>query len=116
VLTSFAEMWQLPEAEQQQWHRVRLNYVVYYYDGVWQVMWGRDGETESYLSLGKKTFSIKAGQRILVEGLIRPAQLVVDNPTVTVLEETLISIGCSTRSTGPITSGAGTHRKRNRAD
>src|SRR5450759_3724807 len=67
VLTSFEQIWQLTEAEQREWHRVRLNYVVYYYDPLWMALWGRCGEADSYLSFGTKVFPIKAGQRILVE-------------------------------------------------
>jgi len=32
VLTNFDQIWQLSEAEQREWHRVRFEYVVYYYD------------------------------------------------------------------------------------
>ncbi|HYD85163.1 MAG TPA: hypothetical protein VEA63_13955, partial [Opitutus sp.] len=88
VLTSFDEIWQLPQAEHQQWHRLKFDYVVYYYDPLWQAMWGRSREAESYLSLGAKVFPIKAGQRIQVEGLMRPAGgMRVEDAEVTVLEE-----------------------------
>ena len=88
VLGSFDEIWQLTQAEQQQWHQVKLDYVVYYYDPLWQAMWGRSGEAESYLSLGSKVFPIEPGQRIQVEGLMRPAGgMRVENPKVTVIEE-----------------------------
>jgi Signal transduction histidine kinase len=90
VLTSFDEIWQLTQAEQQQWHRVQLEYVVYYYDPLWQAMWGRSREAESYLSLGAKVFPIKPGNRILVEGLMRPARgMRVEDAKVTVLEESV---------------------------
>lgn len=98
VLTSFDDIWQLPQAEQQNWHRVRLEYVVYYYDPLWQAMWGRCGEGESYLSLGTKTFPIKAGQKIRVEGLMRPARgMRVEEPVVTVLEESVPLTAVSTQ-------------------
>ncbi len=89
VITSFEQIWQMPEAEAEEWHRLRLDYTVYYYDPLWQAMWGRSGEADSYLSLGKTHFPIKAGQRVLIEGLIRPINkgLVVDEPVVTVLAD-----------------------------
>jgi len=88
VLTSFEQIWQLSESEQRQWHRLRLDFVVYYYDPLWKAMWGRCGEAENYLSLGNKVFPIRAGMRILVEGLIQPAKgPTVEEPKVTVLAE-----------------------------
>jgi len=88
VLTSFEQIWQLSEAEQREWHRVSLDFVVYYYDPLWAAMWGRCGEADSYLSLGTKVFPIKAGQRIRVEGRVQPSGgMRVDDPKVTVLAE-----------------------------
>ncbi len=89
VVTSFEQIWQMTEAETKEWHRLRMEYVIYYYDPLWQAMWGRSGEADSYLSVGSKPFPIKPGQRILVEGLILPAKgMNVDEPKVTVLAET----------------------------
>jgi hypothetical protein len=86
VLTTFEQIWQLPESEQRQWHRVRLEYLVYYYDPLWRAMWGQSGGAESYLSIGSKVFPIKSGSRLLVEGLMQPAQgMIVEEPKVTVL-------------------------------
>ena len=97
VLTSFEEIWQLPPSEQQQWQRVRLSYIVYYYDALWQAMWGRGGESESYLSLGSQMFPIKPGQRILVEGLMKPARgMRIESPTVSILEENVPLTAIST--------------------
>ena len=88
VLTSFEQIWQLSAAEQQLSHPVRLDYVVYYYDPVWQAMWGSCGDARSYLSLGRKEFPLKPGQEIRIEGFMRPADgWVVEQPKVTVLKE-----------------------------
>ncbi len=78
----------MTEAETLEWHPLRMEYVVYFYDPLWQAMWGRSGEADSYLSIGTKPFPIKSGQRILVEGLIQPVKgMVVSEPKVTVLAE-----------------------------
>ena len=88
VITSFEQIWQMPEAEAKVWHRIRMEYSVYYYDPLWQAMWGRSGKDDSYLSIGNKPFPIRPGQRILVEGLIMPVKgLNVDEPKVTILAE-----------------------------
>lgn len=88
LLTSFEQIWRLSGAERRQWHRVRLEYVVYYYDPLWSASWGRCGEAESYLSLGPTPFPIKAGQRVLIEGSIQPSEgMRVAEPQVRVLAE-----------------------------
>lgn len=91
VLTSCEAIWQLPQVEQQRWHRVRLDYVVYYYDPLWHAMWGRCGEAESYLSLGTKTFPIRVGQRIQIQGLMQPGLggMRVEQAEVKLLEESV---------------------------
>ena len=88
VITSFEQIWQMAEKEAKEWHHVRIEYVVYYYDPLWKAMWGRSGEADSYLSVGNKPFPIKPHQRILVEGLMLPAKgMVVEEPSVTILAE-----------------------------
>ena len=88
VITSFEQIWQMTEAETKEWHRLRIEYVVYYYDPLWKALWGRCGEADSYLSVGSKPFPIKPRQKILVEGLIMPVKgMVVDEPKVTILAE-----------------------------
>ncbi len=88
TLTSLEDLWALSETEQQRLHPVRLDYVVYYYDPAWQILWGRCGEAESYLSLDSSVLPIKAGQKIRVEGLLAPAnKLRVEHARATVLEE-----------------------------
>ncbi len=88
LITSFEQIWRMTDAETKEWHHLRMEYVVYYYDPPWKAMWGRSGETDSYLSLGNEPFSIKPGQKILVEGMILPAQgMIVDQPKVTILAD-----------------------------
>ena len=98
VVTSFEQIWGMTEAETKQWHRLRLEFVVYYYDPLWSAMWGRSGEADSYLSVGSKPFPIKPGQRILVEGLLLPTKgMNVDEPKVTILADSVPVETLSTR-------------------
>jgi signal transduction histidine kinase/CheY-like chemotaxis protein len=88
LITSFEQIWQMTEVETKEWHRLKLEYVVYYYDPLWKALWGRSGESDSYLSVGSEPFPIKPRQRIRVEGLILPMNgLIVTEPKVTVLAE-----------------------------
>ena len=88
TITSFEQIWQMTESEMKEWHRLKMEYVVYYYDPLWKAMWGRCGEADSYLSVGSKPFPIKPRQKILVEGLIFPSRgMIVDEPSVTILAE-----------------------------
>jgi signal transduction histidine kinase/CheY-like chemotaxis protein len=72
-------------------HRVRLDYIVYYYDPVWAVVWGRETDGKpSYLSFGGTVFPIKSGQRVRVEGWMHhTGSLQVDEPVVTVIEDSV---------------------------
>ena len=85
VLTSFEQIWQ---AEPRAWHRIRLEYLVYYYDSLWMALWGRCGTTDGYLSLDHKSYHIRAGQKIRIEGLIQPGRgMTIDEASVTVIAE-----------------------------
>ncbi len=87
-MTSFQQMWSMAPAEAARRHPLRLEYLVYYYDPLWSVMWGRAGDEDSYLSLGSHSFPIKSGQVVRVEGFIQPsAGLTVEEPKVTVLRD-----------------------------
>ena len=98
VISSFEQIWQMTEAETKEWHPLRLEYTVYYYDPLWQAMWGRSGEADSYLSVGSTPLGIKPGQRILVEGLILPAQgMNVTQPRITVLADSVPVEALATR-------------------
>ncbi|HTL66325.1 MAG TPA: ATP-binding protein [Lacunisphaera sp.] len=70
-------------------HRLRLEFLVFYYDPLWGVMWGRAGDEDSYLSIGTHPFPITSGQLILVEGYIRASGLTVEEPKVTLLKESM---------------------------
>ncbi len=97
LVTSFEQIWQMTDAETREWHNLRMEYLVYYYDPVWKAMWGRSGETDSYLSLGSKPFPIKPGQKILIEGMILPLDgLNVDEAKVRVLAESVPMTALST--------------------
>ncbi len=90
VITSFEQIWQMKESDTKEWHRLRMEYVVYYYDPLWSAMWGRSGAMDNYLSVGSIPFPIKSGERILVEGLILPAKgMIVAEPRITVLAESV---------------------------
>jgi signal transduction histidine kinase/ActR/RegA family two-component response regulator len=86
--THLQQLWDASVTNPNGRYRIRLDYVVYYYDPLWSMAWGRDTDGPSYLSFGAKVFPIKAGQRIRVEGVL-PANgsLNVEDPVVTVLED-----------------------------
>ncbi|MEO6003271.1 MAG: ATP-binding protein [Opitutus sp.] len=86
-LTTVEQIWALPEAEKREWQKIQFDCVVYYYDPLWKTLWGRCGETATYLSLGAKVFPVTPGQRIRIEGKMLPSRaLIIDEPRVTVLD------------------------------
>jgi signal transduction histidine kinase/CheY-like chemotaxis protein len=88
VFTTVGQLWDLPETEQQHWHQVRIEFLVYHFDPEWRALWGHSGDRDDYLSIGAQSQPIKPGQRILIEGLISPAKgMNVQDARITVLEE-----------------------------
>ncbi len=90
VFTTVGQLWQLPEAEQQKWQRARIEFIVYHYDPKWKALWGSSNGVDNYLSLGTTPFPIKAGQKILIDGMVCPNKgPLFDNPKITVLEDSV---------------------------
>jgi len=88
--TRLSELWAASGTNPNGRYRIRLDYVVYYYDPLWSMVWGRDTDGPSYLSFGPKVFPIKPGQRIRVEGILPgTGSLNVEDPSVTVIEESV---------------------------
>ncbi|HZZ56236.1 MAG TPA: ATP-binding protein [Opitutaceae bacterium] len=85
-MTGFPAIWTLPDAEQHRAHPVRLDLRIYYYDPIWQAIWGSCGDVPGFISLGSHVFPIRAGARVRVTGMVTPAAgMVVANPVVAVL-------------------------------
>lgn len=88
--THLQQLWDVSTTDPNGLHRVQLDYVVYYYDPLWSMLWGRETDGESYLSFGSTPFPIKYGQRLRVEGMMRASgNLRVENPSVTVIDESV---------------------------
>lgn len=85
-LTTFDAVWTMPAAEQHSPHAVQFDFLVYYYDPIWQALWGRCGDQLSYLSLGSHVFPIHAGDLVRISGTMVPAAgMLVADPSVKVL-------------------------------
>ena len=86
TLTSIDQFYNLPDREKPSLHRVRLDFLVYYYDAFWKNMWGRNQGAAAYLKLAHYDAAVEPGQRILIEGVARPGtDFVVEDPKITVL-------------------------------
>ena len=87
VVTSIHQLYFLSEPEHLKLQRVRFELDVYFFDSAWQMLWGRMGDSDEFLSLGSKPFPIEAGQRVLIEGMMNPSKnRLVEDARVTVLE------------------------------
>ena len=88
VITSILHFWELPDALRQEPQRVRLELVVRYFDPAWNLLWAESEGKISFISRGLKALSLKAGQRILVDGKMSTAEgLSFEKANVTVLSE-----------------------------
>ena len=89
ALTNIFEIWQLPKTEQAVPHRIRTEVVVYYFDADWGVAFGECHGTPAYLPIADSKTPLKPGQRIALDGVIRPLEqsFVWDKTQVRVLED-----------------------------
>ncbi|HEX2853793.1 MAG TPA: ATP-binding protein [Opitutaceae bacterium] len=82
------EFWSVPEGDKQKPRPLRLEVTVYFYDGLWKVLWGESGGVPCFLPVAGTQLVLKAGQRVLLEGTVTPALGISgDDLRVTVLAE-----------------------------
>jgi signal transduction histidine kinase len=74
VLTNLTELWTLPREQKSLPQRIRTEVVIYYDDLEWNIAWGECEGTATFLPLGDSPTPLKAGQRVLVDGVILPQQ------------------------------------------
>lgn len=87
LLQRVADAWSLPEEERRKWQRLRAPFDVYYYDPLWKGLWGGSDGNDDYVTVGDRVLPIKAGQRVLLEGLISVRDgLVVEDAKATVVD------------------------------
>ena len=88
VITSLPLFWEQPDALRNRPRHVRFEFVVRYFDPAWKLLWVENEGRISFLSRGISSLSLKAGQRILVEGMMSPAEgLSFDQARISVLAE-----------------------------
>jgi signal transduction histidine kinase/CheY-like chemotaxis protein len=88
VITSVSFFWEQPDAVRAQLVHVRFEFVVRYFDPAWGLLWVESEGRISFISRGIKALSLRAGQRILVEGMMSAAEgLSFEKAKVSVLAE-----------------------------
>jgi two-component system, cell cycle sensor histidine kinase and response regulator CckA len=88
LITSVMQFWHLPEPEKQLPRPARLDFLVYYHDPFWKLLWGRNEGIDTFWSVERSSQIIPTGQRILIEGTIVSAQAQaqpMENEKITVL-------------------------------
>jgi two-component system, cell cycle sensor histidine kinase and response regulator CckA len=72
-VTTVGEFWNVPPADRQKEHPLRMDLIVYYYDPSWRLLYGETGGTASYLPVRGPALPIKSGQKVRLEGTVVPA-------------------------------------------
>jgi len=70
LITNIGQFNDLPDADKDVVHPVRMELKIFYYDPYWKLLWGNDGTFDTYVPLASASPRVKSGQRILVEGSI----------------------------------------------
>jgi hypothetical protein len=73
VITRVRQFWEIAGDAKQQLYHVRLEFVVYYYDPQWRLLWALGDDGISFIPCGEKSLPVAVGQRILIDGLMSPA-------------------------------------------
>lgn len=74
LITRMADIWDMSEQQKVQAHPVRMEVVANYYDPHWKLLWGMDGQVNSYMPLESTSAEFRSGQRVLIEGMMVPAR------------------------------------------
>jgi signal transduction histidine kinase len=89
VITNMAQFWGLsPEVKGRQQH-VRMEILMYYCDTNWNVFWGESDGLATYLPLQGIPKSVRAGDKILLDGTALPVnqEFFWDRTTVQILSQ-----------------------------
>jgi hypothetical protein len=96
-ITNAQVFWGLDNSEKSKPQSVRFDVVVYYYDPLWQLIWGEIKGRGSFLPVRGEPLPIKTGQRVVIEGVVVPSRGILrDEVTVTVLQENALPEPLST--------------------
>ena len=88
VITSSGDFYNISEADKHKPQRIRLEFVVYYYDPYWKLLWGESQGLGFYLPVRGRELPMTSGQRVRIEGTIVPiAGISGDEVKVTVLTD-----------------------------
>lgn len=74
LITTVSEFWNMSEFETKQSHRLRMELTVLYYDPEWKLIYGETKEAASYLPVRAHPLPMQAGQKVLLEGRVVPAE------------------------------------------
>ena len=99
VITNLTQFWSLPPEEKNLLHRIRVELLIYYCDPGWNVFWGRSEELNTFLPLRGVPVPLKAGERILIDGLTLPVnqEFLWDKTSIKILSESNILLSVSAR-------------------
>lgn len=89
VVTSSAQFWQLSGTAGDREYPLRTEIVVNYYDPEWKMLWAEWGGNGCYLDSGSQPLPIKSGQRLELDGFVRPGQqkIMWERTRIRVVEE-----------------------------
>lgn len=73
-ITTVGEFWNVPAADRQKEHPLRMDLIAYYYDPTWRLLYGETAGATSYLPVRGPALPIKSGQKVRLEGTVVPAE------------------------------------------
>ncbi len=89
IITNLARFWEIPQEQKSLVHRIQVKVLIYYCDPRWNVFWGASDDLVTFLPLRGLPMPLKAGDEVLVDGLILPVnqEFLWDKTSIKILSE-----------------------------
>lgn len=89
ILTNITQIWSITGEAVREPHRIRTEFVLYYFDSDWNCAWGESYGIPTFIPVSDSPIPLKSGQRVAIDGYVIPSReaFIWENSTVRVLEE-----------------------------
>ena len=92
VITNLSSFWGSDQAENALPHRIQAEFLIYFFDSSWRVVWGEFAGEPAFLPIYDAPQPFRSGQRLWIDGVVIPAQqkFLWDQTKVEVLDPSVV--------------------------
>ncbi|MBL9127093.1 MAG: OB-fold nucleic acid binding domain-containing protein, partial [Verrucomicrobiales bacterium] len=74
LVTSAGGFWNVPTERRGVAHRIRSDFLIYYFDPRWKLAWGEFGGVPGFLPIGDAPLDLNAGKKVEIDGYFLPSE------------------------------------------